>query len=271
MLAATAARAGRIDSTVHGVRFGVSGYSFQAVSLDTALECMRQTGLGVSECWFRHIEPKTSREALREWRLSVPLEEYAKVARKYEAAGVEIIAYTFDLKDDFTDAELDRAFQMARALGVNRIATSTTFTVAPRIVPLMEHYRMEVAFHGHTEAGNPNEFAGPDSFRRVLRMSPWARINLDIGQYVGAGFDPVPFIVEQHAQIPVMHIRDGIKGQKSKPRWGSGVTPIREVLQLISRERYPIVADLEYDYDGAQDPLHEVPKCFEYCRNLLNS
>jgi sugar phosphate isomerase/epimerase len=264
-----AAARGSIDSTFGGVRIGVSGYSFQALPLDEAILAMKQIGLGACEVWSRHIEPKLPRDQLREWRLSVPLDEFRNVARKYEGAGIDIVAFTFDMKEDFSDGELDRAFQMARALGAPRIATSTTLTVANRLVPLMEKYQMEVAFHGHTNATDPNEFAGPESFRRVLPMSPWARINLDIGQFVAAGFDPLPFIREHHANIPVMHIRDGKQGRGTKLQWGTGDTPIREVLQLLKRERYPIVADIEYDYGNSLDPQREVAQCFAFCRSAL--
>ena len=151
---------------------------------------MRTIGLGATEVWFRHIEPKTTREELRAWRLSVPLEEFDKIGKKYDDAGIDKIAFTHDMKDDFTDEELERPFLMAKALGAERIATSATLTVARRLVPSMEKRRMEVAFHGHTNAADPNEFAGPESFRKALGMSPFARINLDIGQFLGAGFDP---------------------------------------------------------------------------------
>jgi sugar phosphate isomerase/epimerase len=259
----------KIDSTVHGVRIGVSGYSFQSLPLNGAIEAMKSVGLGATEVWFRHIEPKASREELREWRLSVPLDQFRSIGKLYDDAGIEKIAFTHDMKDDFTDAELERPFEMAKALGAPRIATSTTLTVARRLVPLMEKHRMEVAFHGHINTADPNEFAGPDSFRTTLAMSPWARINLDIGQFMGAGFDAVPFIEEQHARIPVLHIRDGIRGQRGKVPWGRGDVPIREVLQLLKREKYPIVADIEYDYGGAADRWNEVKKCFDYCKSAL--
>jgi sugar phosphate isomerase/epimerase len=259
----------RVDSTIHGVRIGVSGYSFQSCSLDAAIDIMKSIGLGATEVWFRHIEPKTTREELRAWRLSVPLEEFRKVGKKYDDAGIDKIAFTHDMKDDFTNEELERPFQMARALGTDRIATSTTLTVARRLVPLMEKYKMEVAFHGHTNTADPNEFAGPESFRKALEMSPLARINLDIGQFIGAGFDAVPFIAEQHAKIPFMHIRDGQRGQRGKIPWGTGDVRIKDVLQLLKREKYPIVADIEYDYGGAMDPATEVKKCFAYCRQAL--
>jgi sugar phosphate isomerase/epimerase len=258
----------KIDSTIHGVRIGVSGYSFQNFSLDTAIETMKSIGLGSTEVWFRHIEPKTTREELRAWRLSVTLDEFRKIGKKYDDAGIDKVAFTHDMKDDFTEEELERPFLMAMALGTPRIATSTTLTVARRLVPLMEKYDMEVAFHGHNVA-DPNEFAGPDSFRKALAMSPLARINLDIGQFMGAGFDPVPFIAEQHAKIPVLHIRDGQRGQRGKVPWGTGDFPIKDVLQLLKRGKYAMVADIEYDYGGAMDPMNEIRKCFDFCKNAL--
>jgi len=264
-----AASCAKNDSTVHGVRIGVSGYSFQSLPLDGAIEAMKSIGLGATEVWFRHIEPKASREELRAWRLSVPVDEFHRIGKLYDDAGIDEIAFTHDMKDDFTDAELERPFEMAKALGAARIATSTTLTVARRLVPLMEKHRMEVAFHGHINIADPNEFAGPDSFRKALAMSPWSRINLDIGQFMGAGFDAVPFIEEQHDRIPVLHIRDGIRGQRGKVPWGTGDVRIGEVLQLLKREKYPIVADIEYDYGGAADPWNEVKKCFAYCKSAL--
>jgi hypothetical protein len=50
--------------------------------------------LGATEVWFRHIEPKTTRENLRAWRLSVPLDEFRKIGKKYDDAGIEKIAFT---------------------------------------------------------------------------------------------------------------------------------------------------------------------------------
>jgi hypothetical protein len=129
---------------------------------------------------------------------------------------IDKIAFTHDMKDDFTVEELERPFLMAKALGAPRIASSTTLSVARRLVPLMARHQVEVAFHGHTNTAGPNEFAGLDSFRRALAMSPFARINLDIGQFLGAGFDAIPFIEKQHAKIPVLHIRDGQRGSVAK-------------------------------------------------------
>src|ERR1700722_7324045 len=44
----------------------------------------------------------------------------------------------------------------------------------------------------------------------------------------------------------------------------TGTTPIRDALQLPKRERHPLMADIEYDYGGASDPLREVANCLAF-------
>ena len=51
--------------------------------------------------------------------------------------------------------------------------------------------------------------------------------------------------------------------------WGQGDTPIKEVLQLLKRERRPIPADIEYEYRGTGTSPEEVKKCYEYARQAL--
>jgi hypothetical protein len=38
---------------------------------------------------------------------------------------------------------------------------------------------------------------------------------------------------------------------------------------IIETEWHAIVAELEYDYGGAQDPWNEAKKCFAYWRDAL--
>ncbi len=54
--------------------------------------------------------------------------------------------------------------------------------------------------HNHSNLTDPNEFATPQSFMTALEMSPWFRINLDIGHFTAADFDALPFL-EAHARV----------------------------------------------------------------------
>jgi len=51
--------------------------------------------------------------------------------------------------------------------------------------------------------------------------------------------------------------------------WGQGETPIREVLQLLKKERWPIRAYIEYEYRGQGSSVEEVKKCLAFAKAAL--
>ncbi len=83
-----------------------------------------------------------------------------------------------------------------------------------------------------------------------MKMSKYLKVNLDIGHFVSADFDPVAYIREHHADITNLHLKDRKKHQGDNMPWGQGDTPISEVLQLLKKEQWPIPADIEYEYQG---------------------
>src|SRR5262245_49271719 len=89
----TAAAAPKIDSTIHGVRFGAQSYSFRDLTLEKCIEGMAQIGLGECELFQNHVEDPgvariratlrptpdpagemSPRQLLRYWRLNVALD-----------------------------------------------------------------------------------------------------------------------------------------------------------------------------------------------------
>jgi sugar phosphate isomerase/epimerase len=285
-----------IDSKVAGVRLGVQSYSFRDLGLDDAIQAMVADQLGECELFSPHIEAggvqalisifqppagvKRTREEtraalkaygdkVRAWRLSVPLSYFADVKKKFDDAGVRLYAYNLSFSDQFEDAEIDRGFLMAKALGVGIITASTTLTAAKRVVPFAEKHKMIVAMHGHSDTKDPNQFCTPESFAKALEMSKYYRINLDIGHFIAAGFDPVDFIEKNHAKIVLLHLKDRKKNDGPNTPWGEGDTPIKEVLVLLKTKRYPIPAFIEYEYQGKGTSEQEVAKCLQYAKAAL--
>ena len=121
--------------------------------------------------------------------------------------------------------------------------------------------------HGHDNTTNPNEFATPESFKAALDMSKYFAVNLDIGHFFAAGFDPVAYLTEHHDRITNLHLKDRKKDHGANLPWGEGETPIKQVLQLLKTKKWDIPANIEFEYPG--DPLVEVPKCFQFCKNAL--
>jgi sugar phosphate isomerase/epimerase len=298
--------AGRIgiDSLVGGVRLGGQSYSFRELTMrpsagasspeanaieavNTVIRAFEEVGLGDCELWAPQVEPifgpssvgatratpeqarVKARDELRGWRLKTPLDFFRDIKRRFDAAGVTISAYNYSFNDTFSDEEIDRGFEMARALGAEIITASTTLRAAGRVVPFAAKHRMVVAMHGHSNTTDPNEFATPESFAAAMKMSPYFKVNLDIGHFTAANYDPVAYIRENHARITNIHLKDRRRNQGDNVPWGQGDTPIRDVLQLLKKERWPVRAHVEYEYRGQRSPIEEVKTCVAYARQAL--
>jgi sugar phosphate isomerase/epimerase len=255
-----------------GVVLGTQSYSFRDRPLDEAIAAMASIGLATCELWQGHVEPRqVPREALRKWRLETPLSHFEEIAAKFSKAGVPLCAYNYSFQDDFSDAEIERGFAMAKALGVEAITASANQKVVARVAPAAKKHKITVAMHNHSQI-DPNEFATPEDFENAMKGPGRERIavNLDIGHYTAANFDAVAFLTKHHARIVTLHIKDRKKNQGALTPFGEGDAPIRQVLALLRDKRWPIPANIEYEYKGA-DTVAEVKRCFEYCQRALVS
>src|SRR5262249_17818266 len=148
------------------------------------------------ELWQGHVEPRERkpREEMRQWRLSVPLSGFTAVRAKFDRAGIGLYAYNLSFRGDFTDEESDRGFQMAKALGAKVMTASSNVKTGKRVDPFAQRYKMRVGMHNHSNI-RPNEFATPDDFSAAMEgVSKYIAINLDIGHFTAANFDPVDFL-----------------------------------------------------------------------------
>lgn len=256
------------SSKVRGVMIGAQSYSFRDRSLDDTLKAMGEVGLTYLELWQGHVEPRGAREEVRKWRLSVSMDEIKKIRAKCDAAGVTLYAFNYSFRDDFSDAEIERGFEFAQALGVKYLTASGTVSVAKRISPFAEKAKVFVGMHNHSNI-KPNEFARPDDFAEAMRgTSSYIGVNLDTGHFTAAGFDPVDYLAKNHERVFVVHIKDRKKNQGANMPFGEGETPNREVLQLLRDKKWAIPAMIEYEYKGA-DTVVEVKKCYAWMKQAL--
>lgn len=216
-------------------------------------------------------EAKQARNDLRQWRLDTPMNHFAQVRKKFDDAGINIFAYTLNFRDDFTDEEIDKCFDQAKALGAKVIASSTQLTTAKRLAPFAEKHRQLVALHGHSNTRDANEFSSPETFKQGLAMSSWFRINLDIGHFTAGNFDAVSFIERNSDKITHLHMKDRKRNDGPNEPFGEGDTPIKQVLLLLKTKHYPIPAFIEYEYRGSGTPVEEVRKALAYERAALGS
>jgi sugar phosphate isomerase/epimerase len=125
-----------------------------------------------------------------------------------------------------------------------------------------------VAYHAHTQATLT-------AWDAALAQSKGNAAQLDCGHYVaGTGLSPIPVIEKLHDRMANMHLKDRTTpahGQKNLP-WGTGDTPIAEILQFMRKNKYkfPAAIELEYPIPAGSDAVAEVRKCVEYCKKALS-
>jgi sugar phosphate isomerase/epimerase len=196
------------------------------------------------------------------------MDVFKEVRKKVHDAGIQLYAYNYSFRDEFTDAEIARGFEMAAALGVTRLTASSTIPMAKRVDPFAAKAKVYVGMHGHDNM-KPGEFNLPESFEAAMKgCSKYIAINLDIGHFTAAGGDAVDYLKKMHEHIVTLHIKDRKKNHGANLPFGEGETPIKEVLQTLKEHRWPIPANIEYEYKGA-DTVAEVKKSYEYCKNAL--
>src|SRR5262245_38222069 len=208
---------------------------------------------------------------MRDWRKSVSMDKYKALGKKFRDAGVDIRVLCFNMNEAITDDEIEYAFQMAKALGAKAISSTTQVTVSKRVGPFADKHKMMIGYHGHDAIWDPNEFATPESFAAAMQHSRYNGINLDIGHFTAANYDPVPFLKEHHARITNLHLKDRKKDHGPNVPWGQGDTPLKAVLQLLKKEKYPIPGNIEMEYPVPEGSTlnAEMTRCLNYAREAL--
>lgn len=212
-----------------------------------------------------------TRQALRDWRIALPLDRFKEVRRKFDAAKLNLFSYVYTIDDHMTDAEIEAAFRQLQALGVPMFTTNQTRVgMGPRVAPLSEKYNIKAAWHPHAEIQDPNEVATPASMEKLLAISKSFVINLDIGHFAAGNNDVLAFLKKHHERIAHLHVKDRKRDKGPNVQLGTGDTPIKESATLIRDERWPIMLILEREYrDAPGSPVEQTRWQLNYLKGLL--
>jgi sugar phosphate isomerase/epimerase len=288
------------NSKINGVQIGAITYSFRSMpsSAEDVLKYCIESGISAIELMgdpaeqyagapqnplkkWRDLtdQEKSQRDAyikeLAAWRATVSMKPFKALKKMYNDAGVSIYAFKPSaLGENNSDAEITYAMKAAKALGAKSVTVELpkTLSQSQRLGDLGAKNKMYVGYHLHT-------LATDTYWDEALAQSPYNTMNLDCGHYI-AGEDEnntketlLALIRAKHDRITSIHLKDRTSkanGQKNLV-WGTGDTPINEILQLIQKEGYkiPVSIELEYQIPESSDAVQEVKKCFEYAKAAL--
>ncbi|HET6251859.1 MAG TPA: sugar phosphate isomerase/epimerase [Tepidisphaeraceae bacterium] len=278
-----AAAPARPNSVFGGVSIGTNTYSYRGGNVNTAEETLKALiEDGLSECELKDgplrafgvlphevkkgelVVTKPTPEELAKLREGM-LAKAVELRKMYNDAGVNIHIHKAPFGPSEDDINFN--FDLAKALGCKAITTERNDSLAKKLAPYAEKHQIYVAFHNHTTNVPKVETVDP-----LISYGKYIMFNFDIGHYVAGtkGLSPIPVIEKYHDRIISLHLKDRTADGKNLP-WGQGTTPIKEVLQLLKKEKWPIYGDIELEYKipAGSTSVAEVAKCVEYCKEAL--
>ncbi len=210
---------------------------------------------------------------IKAWRTSVSMDPFKKLRKMYNDAGVTIYAWK-QLSPNMSDDEFEYVFNVAEALG----CTHTTLELPggenaaaqlKRIGDFAMKKKIYAAYHTHAQGSMT-------AFDQAFALSKGNKANVDFGHWVAAGNvggTPMQFLEKYHDRIGSFHLKDRTTPEHCSLNlaWGTGETPIKEILQLVAKNKWKLPAsiELEYEIPEGSDAVKETRKCVEYCRNAL--
>ena len=220
----------------------------------------------------QRAEAAAKAQAVEKWRLSASMDQFKTFRKKYEDAGIAIQIVKFDNVDKMKDEVVDYAFTLAKTLGARAISCEIPLSKTPWLGEFATKHKMMVGYHGHTNIHNPEAFGAPESWEKAMSYSKYNGINLDIGHFVAANnTSPIPFLKKYADRVTHVHIKDRKMNNGPNTPFGEGDTPIKDVLQVMKREKYAFQATIEFEYKVPEgsNVLREIARCVDYCRNCL--
>jgi len=282
------------NSVVNGVRVGTITYSYRSMpdqSAEAILRYVTNSGISAIEFMGGPVEayagapqvfrvpfgtqPNSEQQAklreaaqqMRAWRTSVSMDRFKALRKMFNDAGVTIYAWK-QLAPDMSDAEMEYVFNVAEALGCTHTTLELVDDAAQlkRIGAFAEKHKVYAAYHTHLQGSMT-------AFDQAFAVSKGNMANVDLGHYVAAGGDPIQFLNKFHDRVASFHLKDRQTPAHGAGNlaWGKGDTPIRELLQLVKKNKWtmPATIELEYEVPAGSDAVREVAKCLDYCKQAL--
>jgi hypothetical protein len=271
----------------NGLTLGLNTWSLRALSQEEAIpiiiQTMKQASLHDCQILFTHVEPakfnpvfpagifnpprssptpqqleeqKATAAALTEWRLSVPISYFENIRSTFEKQGLRIKSYSVRLGS--SEAEIDRLFLMAKALGADSLATRLPSTLTGIMAAAAAKHRMLVGL----------QFSDVNELKRQLATSQYFRMDPDIGDLTKAKIDALQFVQTNYASMYAFDLKDAMPGGPSVP-FGEGAAHMKEVLQFLREKQLPIMAYVDCDYAGTGRSPEEVEKCASYAKAII--
>jgi sugar phosphate isomerase/epimerase len=242
-------------SSLAVTQLGIAGYTFAKIPLDQGIAMMKRVGANALSIKDFYLPMNSTPETMQ------------SVKEKFTSSGIKI--YAAGVIYMKTQAEVDRAFEYAKALGVDLIVGVPNPELLSYTEGKVKEYNIRIAIHNH----GPEDKLYPSPvnvYDHIKGLDSRMGLCLDIGHAARAGANPVEVIGKYGNRIFDLHIKDLSEiAVKPKPiELGRGVLDIPGVVKALSKIHYAGYCSIEHEMDMS-DPLPGIAESAGYFRGVV--
>ena len=236
-------------------KVGMAGYTFLKFDIDKTLETLKRCDVHYLCIKDFHL-PLTSTN-----------EEIAAFHAKLKAS--DVTGYAVGPIYMKSEAEIDKAFEYAKKVGVKLIVGVPDVELLPYVDKKVKEYDFNYAIHLH----GPDIKIYPDAedvWNHVKDLDPRIGMCLDIGHDTRNGKDPVADLKKYHTRVFDMHIKDVTAPTKLgySLEVGRGVIDFPALVKMLRKVGYTGVCSLEHEKD-MDNPFIGIAESIGYFRGVI--
>lgn len=254
-LPAVAVHAADAPARAPKLKLGLASYSTRKYSLDDTIKIAKRVGLEYLCLKDMHLPLKSTPEQIAEAR------------KKIDDAGLKLYGGgVISLKNQ---ADVDQAFEYAKAAGMDRIVIMPLVETLPAIDQKVKQYDIKVCIHNHGP-GDKHWPAPKDAYEKIKGLDPRIGLCIDIGHTVRIGADLVESTTLYADRVFDIHIKDVSEAAPSGKtvEVGRGVIDIPKFLATLLKIKYTGVVSFEYEI-MADDVVPGLAESVGYVKGAL--
>lgn len=238
-------------------KIGMAGFTFLKFDIDKALETLQRTDVHYLCIKDFHLAMNSTAEQI------------AAFHAKLKAKGVT--GYAVGPIYMKSEAEIDRAFEYAKNVGVQLIIGVPNYELLPYVDKKVKEYGFNYAIHLH----GPDIATYPDAddvWNHVKDLDPRIGMCLDIGHDTRNGKDPVADLKKYQSRVFDIHIKDvtGTTKLGYSLEVGRGVINFPAFVKMLRKVNYSGLCSLEHEKDMT-DPFMGIAESIGYFRGIIEA
>lgn len=238
------------------LKLGMASYTFREFSLEEAISMTRRLDLEWISLKSFHLPLESTEQEIKE------------VAEKVRASGLKL--YGCGVIYMSSKQEVERAFQYARAAGVEVIIGVPDPDLLGLVEEKVKEFDIKLAIHNHGPTDKLYPTPG-SAYERIKGLDRRVGICLDVGHTQRAGVNPSEAAEKYKDRLLDVHIKDVTRADKdgTTVEIGRGVIDIPRLLKTLLTINYKGCAALEFEKDG-KDPLPGAAESIGFVKGVIS-